>query len=153
MFKFINKKREECREERRDEKPLTPREKAAAHFRRPAARERTLTLPLAPSTLPIRRKQKTKEQLQSALLRKLPAEVRLMIWEYAIADDKIHILQKKLRLRHMPCGNIDAFSKDTLASVYTGFHNCEGYEGNYGNVMRLDNGAQLLSLLKSCRQM
>jgi hypothetical protein len=56
-------------------------------------RRRALTLPLARPTVtfPIRRRQKTNEQNASPLFTKLPTEVRMMIWEYVLAGQKIKI--------------------------------------------------------------
>ncbi|KAF2810795.1 uncharacterized protein BDZ99DRAFT_462114 [Mytilinidion resinicola] len=123
----------------------------AASFTRPP-RERSLSIPLPPPTFLARRRQKTNAQKQSALFNKLPAEIRQIIWEYVIADEDrpIHILQYKKRLRNMPCSNHRGPGEQL--SVYTGFHKCTGYEGNYGNALEVQPGANLSQLVKTCRQ-
>jgi len=54
-----------------------------------------------PSNLP--RKTIYIPQIQSTLLGKLPAEIRLKIWRYAIGNQEIHIISKYRRLGHAVC--------------------------------------------------
>ncbi|KAF2183229.1 hypothetical protein K469DRAFT_751787 [Zopfia rhizophila CBS 207.26] len=64
----------------------------------PRERKRALTPPPAEQC-----KKDNPSQPQSWLLVKLPAEIRLMIWEYAIGGQKIHIVSKYRRLGHVIC--------------------------------------------------
>ncbi|OCK80181.1 hypothetical protein K432DRAFT_353504 [Lepidopterella palustris CBS 459.81] len=118
------------------------RKEEAAYFQR-QPRERSLTLPLPPSSPSFQVKQRTCNQSQSALLSKMSTELRLLIWEFAIADEVVHIVQQRKRL----CNTVCTESPDSV----DGFHRCLGYVSGYGDIWLQQPGAKLLSLLKTCR--
>ncbi|KAB8229315.1 hypothetical protein ETB97_009152 [Aspergillus alliaceus] len=47
-------------------------------------------------------------QSNSLLFRKLPAEIRLMIYNYAFGDEAVHLVQLKDKIRHVRCKNLSS---------------------------------------------
>lgn len=76
------------------------------------SRRRALTLPLPPcparSGRPSRTRQTTADQLQSVLYGRFPAEIREMIYEYALCDfTHIHLFRRRdNRLGHYKCYSV-----------------------------------------------
>lgn len=138
----------------------------------PEQRPRALTLPLQDTLIEqyqykfsgiVKKKvlvpQLTSNQEQSALLTRLPPEIRRIIWQFIFGNNRLHIVRNRGRLSAIPCsGNLDL-----ALNVGTCHHK---FVRNYGvgpngfvavvfsNVNDPDYGhANLLSVPKTCRLM
>ncbi|KAJ5774250.1 hypothetical protein N7457_009146 [Penicillium paradoxum] len=104
-------------------------------------------------------------QLQSQLLARLSSELRLMIWEFVLADQRIHIIQRsKQRLGHIVCPC--PLSAETKSRPSPSYHTrqsstlfCEICHGTgisqparEGDLLRVRNKVKLLGLVLTCRQ-
>ncbi|KAF2835651.1 hypothetical protein M501DRAFT_997793 [Patellaria atrata CBS 101060] len=177
----IDKKKREAAKVRRREKK-EHRERVPVPL--PGVRPRRLSLPLCEPpveaqpnekrpihVLPIRRKnvrqpaivQTTLDQLQSPLFNTLPAEIRVLIYQYAIGNQTLHITHLNKRLGHIVCMNTSSQKQFGVRR-----HFCWGYETEskefingdpelFSNTMgegftTPSSTGSLLSLLKSCRR-
>lgn len=148
--RWLSKRRQEIRKPLYDGPPparnsdfnyLNLRRQEAAHFQ-PKPRPRALTLPLPPSSSASTIKQRTLPQNKSDIITKLSTEIRLIIWEYAITDNIVHIIQERKKLLNKPCIN----TSDTAE------RHCDCcYASGYGDIWSEQRGAKLLPLLRTCR--
>ena len=148
--RWLSKRRQETRKPLYDGPPpaqnsdfnyLNLRRQEAAHFQ-PKPRPRALTLPLPPSSSASTIKQRTLPQNKSDIITKLSTEIRLIIWEYAITDNMVHIIQERKKLLNKPCIN----TSDTAE------RHCDCcYASGYGDIWSEQRGAKLLPLLRTCR--
>jgi hypothetical protein len=90
-------------------------------------------------------------QIQSTLLGKLPAEIRMKIWKYAIGNQELHIISKYRRLGHAVCdagywAENQSERPDLRASSYM---------FTYGSLPRTKQLADwsMVNLLTTCRLM
>ncbi|CAI7587285.1 unnamed protein product [Penicillium glandicola] len=97
-------------------------------------------------------------QLQSRLLTRLSPELRLMIWGFVLADQRIHIIQcSKQRLGHMvcPCGHEPASPKRPRQNRNFFCEICHGtgisQPAKSADLLRR-NKVKLLGLALTCRQ-
>lgn len=72
-------------------------------------------------------------QSQSALLSKLPPEIRLLVWKQCLGGMRLHLYLKQTRCRSLPCRNMDITNK------------CYGTCWSYQDMVNQ-------SLLLTCRQ-
>ncbi|KAI2467338.1 hypothetical protein F4781DRAFT_402525 [Annulohypoxylon bovei var. microspora] len=100
------------------------------------SRTRALTLPL-PSRP--RNRQRTSDQWQCDLLKKLPLEIRQIIWKMCLGGMKLHVDIRNRRLQYHPCSS----PNPSLC-----------YKTCWALMARPSGGPnrQLLALLLSCRQ-
>ena len=148
--RWLSKRRQKTRKPLYDGPPpaqhsdfnyLNLRRQEAAHFQ-PKPRPRALTLPLPPSSSASTIKQRTLPQNKSDIITKLSIEIRLIIWEYAITDNVVHIIQERKKLLNKPCIN----TSDTAERHW----DCCCVSG-YGDIWSEQRSAKLLPLLRTCR--
>lgn len=138
----------------------------------PEQRPRALTLPLQDTLIEhhqykfsgiIKQKvlvpQYTSNQEQSALLTRLPPEIRRIIWQFVLGDNRLHIVRNRGRLSAIPCS--DTLTLDLSLNIGTCHHKLvQRYmlpsktvvvycKGNDPDVAYVD----LLSVPKTCRLM
>jgi hypothetical protein len=111
----------------------------------PENRERALTPPLLPRRPKTRSnphyvEQRTVAQFESALLTKLPAEIRRRIWEMAIGGMRLHIVRKYKRLGHTVC----SMSDETC--------DCDSISQELHRAAEVLADWNMLALLTTCRQ-
>lgn len=107
-------------------------------------------------------------QLQSQLLARLSPELRLMIWGFVLADQRIHIIQRKQRLGHIVCPcpldkETKPKAKPLSPSKYTRQNTtlicdiCHGtgisQPAREADLLRAGVKVKLLGLALTCRQM
>lgn len=132
--------------------------------RLPLHRPRALTYPIPAKTSrlwnPFQRKQQqqTFDQRQSALLSRLPVEIRRLIWADALGGQLLHIARAPKRLLAIPCAK-----QERASGLNTRLHGCWGsttgrvYLGTTPGFYlqpRSSHGprpANLLPLLQTCR--
>ncbi len=114
----------------------------------PANRERALTLPLPFSGSGDRRRQWTSDQSESALLSRLPYDIRIMIWEMAVGGKVLHILRGTRKLGCMICQNTEAL-------LEKGSCNCRWpkHSGGFANLdaTKSSEATKVFALLRTCR--
>ncbi len=117
----------------------------------PAQRQRALTLPLPPLD-PEGTIQRTSAQSQSALLAKLPFDIRTMIWELAIEGLVLRIYKGYSRLG---CGICQETTPENDARR---FHHCWRDGADHYGFVPLDKrllweSRKLIALMLTCRWM
>lgn len=119
----------------------------------PAVRKRALTIPhVSPESSLLKRRKATSSQLQASLYRRLPFEIRNMIYTFALASsDSVHIYRRAdRRLGHYIGKKRDCKKCPTGLS----WHSDQTISGAW-NVRGKPNRDRddLLSLLMTCRRM
>ena len=119
----------------------------------PAGRKRALTIPdVSPKSSLLKRRKATSSQLQSNLFRRLPFEIRNMIYAFSLAgSDSVQIYRRAdRRLGHFACEKPDGKKCPTGLSWYYDQTSSGAWEVR-GNLNR--DRDDLLSLLMTCRRM
>lgn len=113
----------------------------------PLSQTRSLAVRLRPD-LP--RKTTATSHLPSTLLKKLPSEVRILVWEYVIGNQKIHIVSKFGRLGHVVC-NAEYWADNRAERPGL---RASSYMFTYGSLPMTKQLADwsLCDLLRTCRQ-
>ncbi len=155
----IRNRRRRRRQYLEDHRTILPEEREARQKARddnapvplPATRPRALTLPLPEMDGTTVVEQVTKQQGQSVLFRKIPLEIRMMIYTYVLVSRSswVHVIRKEYkRLAHFRCkGYCKLKSRDP----------CWGSLDIYGDWDPGKEGAGTdggnLPLLRTCRKM
>lgn len=146
--------RDEVKLHKSSPEQVEKRRKANAPVPLPLLRRR-LTLPLPPDDSPGKERQRarqTKNQDQSILFARLPLELRIIVYEFALGGGMLHVVQKRKRLAHFECREADPSSSHHHYNCRVAVGANGLYRGRKAGLGLDRSNADKTALLRTCRR-